>query len=471
MDKDKTISTNDWNTCLEVLSKVTNNPNIAIDLEKVERLATALYKKARKRNRKDLALNVSEDEQNRRKERSKQDRQENRFEDQQTTAKTSIARIHKGENPTSLQTIESANKTTQVKGRSKPCYCCGVSYRDVHFFYHRLCPDCAEFNYKKREQRVDLTGYYSIVTGGRIKIGFQIALKLLRDNATVMVTSRFAQDALERFSKEPDFKKWQDRLYIQPLDFRDLHSLLGFINYLETHWPSLDILINNAAQTIWHPPEFYSLAAKQENELKSLPSTLQEKIISTDSLASTQQHLDLVESLMLDLDRHGQPVDKREKNSWTLRLHEVEVRELLEVLLINTVAPCLLTAKLKPLFLNSRHKKRFIINVCGLDGQFNRINKTFHHPHVNMSKAALNMMTRTSASDYAQDNIYINSVDTGWITHEGAYSKREQMRLQGFIPPLDEIDGAARIYDPIFNGINNKAMFGKLFRNYLSVDW
>ncbi|MBK7992533.1 MAG: SDR family oxidoreductase [Blastocatellia bacterium] len=337
-----------------------------------------------------------------------------------------------------------------------------------YIFLPKLCFDCAEFNYKKRNQKIDLTGYYSLVTGGRIKIGFQTALKLLRDNATVMVTTRFAQDALERFSKEPDFKIWQDRLFIQPLDFRDLHSLLSFINYLEIHWPALDILVNNAAQTVSHEAEFYKL--ETEKELKILSSS-QKQFSSIQSLAESKQTLNLVQNLILDLDRHGQPIDKREKNSWTLKLHEVEVRELLEVLLINTAAPCILTAKLKPLFLKSKNKNRFVVNVCGLDAQFNRINKTSQHPHVNMSKAALNMMTRTSASDYAEDNIFMNSVDTGWITHEGSYSKREQMRLKGFVPPLDEVDGAARIYDPIVSAIKHQVTFGKLFRNYLPVDW
>ncbi|MFY9226458.1 MAG: SDR family oxidoreductase [Blastocatellia bacterium] len=455
----------DWDTCLEVLTRVIDDPSSALDLEKIERLATNLYKKARKRNRKEAASNLTEEEQALRQERSKQDRQENRLADQQIIASTSIARVHKGEK---IEEQHKEPKTTSVKGGSKSCYCCGVAYREIHFFYHKLCFDCAELNYKKRSQRVDLTGYYSLVTGGRIKIGFQTALKLLRDNATVMVTTRFAQDALERFSKEADFKIWQDRLFIQPLDFRNLPALLSFVNYLELNWPALDILINNAAQTVSHEAEFYKL--ETEKELKVLASS-QKQISSIESLATSEQSLSLMQNLILDLDRHGQPIDKREKNSWTLRLHEVQLRELLEVLLINTAAPCILTAKLKPLFLKSKNKNRFIVNVCGLDGQFNRLNKTSQHPHVNMSKAALNMMTRTSAIDYAADNIFINSVDTGWITHEGAYSKREQMRSKGFVPPLDEVDGAARIYDPIVNGINLQAIFGKLFRNYSSADW
>lgn len=470
MSKDKTISKADWETCLTVLSNVVSEPDLALEPEKLERLVAEVYKKARKQRRKDNALNLSEDERNFRQERSLQDKQENRLVDQKIIANTAIANIHAGKSINPIDLVEVTSRTIEIRGKSKNCYCCGVDFRKVHFFYHKLCPDCAEVNYQKRTQRIDLTGRYALVTGGRIKIGFETALKLLRDNAVVMITTRFAQDALQRFSKEKDFSDWQNRLYIQSLDFRDFPALLSFISYLETNWPALDILINNAAQTVWHPQEFYALAIEQERKLKTLATSLQERILASGT-TNNLHNLDLLQTTNIELDRHGQPIDKREKNSWNLRLEELEARELLEVLLVNTAAPCLLTAKLKRLFLKSKHKNRFIINVCGLDGQFNRTSKTIYHPHVNMSKAALNMMTRTSAADYAEDNIYINSVDTGWITHEGAYSKREQMRAKGFSPPLDEVDAAARIYDPVINGIKDKLEFGKLFRNYLPIDW
>lgn len=170
-------------------------------------------------------------------------------------------------------------------------------------------------------------------------------------------------------------------------------------------------------------------------------------------------------------DEHGESCDLREENSWTLRLHEVDTQELLEVLLINTAAPILLTARLKPLMLRSRFEDRYVINVTGLDGQFSRASKSPCHPHLNASKAALNMITCTSAQDYARDCIYMNGVDTGWITLEGGYSKRARMLARGFRPPLDEVDGAARICDPVLRGLEGYREFGLLWRNYAPAAW
>ena len=171
-----------------------------------------------------------------------------------------------------------------------------------------------------------------------------------------------------------------------------------------------------------------------------------------------------VELIPARLDRPEEPTDHRESNSWTARLADVGPVELLEVLLINATAPFLLIGRLKPLFLRSPFPDRYVMNVAGLDGQFGRAFKTDRHPHVNMSKAALNMITRTSAADYARDGIYMNSVDAGWITHEGAYSARVRMRAQGFVPPLDEVDGAARIYDPIVRGLEGERDFGQILQ-------
>ncbi len=459
------ISSNAWDTCLHTLQTVIDNPESAPELETIERLAAQLSKQARKRQRKAAAAELTPTQRLERQTRSHHDLRQNRQDDLNIAAQTGMALVHKGK---SLDVQPDSGSTAlEVRGKSKSCYCCGTAYRKVHFFYHSLCPQCAEFNYAKRFQRVDLSGRYALVTGGRIKIGFQTALKLLRDGATVMVMTRFSQDAAQRFAAEADFQQWHKRLTIQRLDFLDLPGVLDFIQHFVKEWPALDILINNAAQTVWHPPEFYTPALQLENTpLEALPKPVRE-IISVKDISS--KPLERFQSMQLD--RHGQLVDKREKNSWTIRLHELEERELLEVLLINSAAPCLLIAKLKPLFLRSPYQKRFIINVCGQDGQFNRLAKTTRHPHVNMSKAALNMLTHTSAADYVQEGIYMNSVDTGWITHEGGYSKRKQMQTAGFIPPLDEVDGAARIYDPIVQGITGTPVFGKLLRNYQVTGW
>jgi NAD(P)-dependent dehydrogenase (short-subunit alcohol dehydrogenase family) len=461
------ISSSAWDTCLCTLQTVIENPEQAPELETIERLAAQLYKQARKRQRKAAAAELTPIQRKERQMRSHHDRKQNRLDALNITTQTGMALVHKGEPLDVVPNSYSAG--IEVRGKSKSCYCCGAAYRKVHFFYHLLCPQCAEFNYAKRFQRVDLTGRYALVTGGRIKIGFQTALNLLRDGANVMVITRFSQDAAQRFAAQADFEQWHKRLSIQKLDFLDLPGVLDFIQNFENNWPALDILINNAAQTVWRPPEFYTPALQMENTpLEALPKPVRE-IISTSMKDISPKPLEQFQSIPLD--RHGQPVDKREKNSWTIRLHELEGRELLEVLLINSAAPCLLTAKLKPLLLRSPYDKRFIINVCGQDGQFNRSAKTTHHPHVNMSKAALNMLTHTVAADYVQDGVYMNSVDTGWITHEGGYSKREQMHAAGFVPPLDEVDGAARIYDPIVQGITGTPVFGKLLRNYQVTEW
>src|SRR5690606_5205348 len=152
------------------------------------------------------------------------------------------------------------------------------------------------------------------------------------------------------------------------------------------------------------------------------------------------------------LDGDLQQVDLRAVNSWRLGLADVSSTELLEVQLVNAVAPFVLNAKLKPLMLKTPNRDKHIVNVSAMEGQFYRTFKSDRHPHTNMAKAALNMMTRTSAADYAKDGIHMNSVDTGWITDEDPAALAERKRLeQGFHPPLDNIDAAARIVDPIID--------------------
>ncbi len=147
-------------------------------------------------------------------------------------------------------------------------------------------------------------------------------------------------------------------------------------------------------------------------------------------------------------DEDSQQVDLRTINSWRLRLHEVETPELLEVQLVNAIAPYILNARLKPLMMKSGARDLHIVNVSAMEGQFYRTTKTDKHPHTNMAKAALNMMTRTSAPDYVRDGIHMNAVDTGWVTDEDPAVHAARKAEEGFAPPLDIIDGAARIVDP-----------------------
>ena len=166
-------------------------------------------------------------------------------------------------------------------------------------------------------------------------------------------------------------------------------------------------------------------------------------------------------------------VDSRDTNSWLLPLEDVSAREMLEVHMVNAVAPALLNSVLKPLLLRSAFERRFIVNVSAMEGQFAR-HKTIYHPHTNMAKAALNMMTHTAAEGYAQEGIYMNAVDTGWVTDENPTAKRLRKQEElGFFAPLDIIDGMARIYHPIAVGVENKEtpFYGKFLKDYAPCKW
>jgi NAD(P)-dependent dehydrogenase (short-subunit alcohol dehydrogenase family) len=391
-----------------------------------------------------------------------------------------------------------------------PCYVCKQPFAKVHRYYDSLCEPCGDFNYSKREQSADLAGHYALVTGARVKIGFHAALKLLRAGAHVIVTTRFPVDAAARYAKEPDFPELRARLQIFGLDLRHTPSVDLFTRFLGERLPRLDYILNNACQTVRRPAGFFqhlldaeaaplaelpaesravlaehaelcrALGAQPERNARALavaPMGQGEGLVHSAAL-SQRRYLDddyRADEALFPANRYDedlQQVDLREINSWRLRLHEVETPELLEVHLVNAIAPYILNARLKPLLVATGGRHKHIVNVSAMEGQFYRTTKTDKHPHTNMAKAALNMMTRTSAPDFVKDGIHMNAVDTGWVTDEDPAVHAARKAELGFSPPLDIIDGAARIVDPIFVGrLTGEHVWGQFLKDYKPAPW
>jgi NAD(P)-dependent dehydrogenase (short-subunit alcohol dehydrogenase family) len=376
--------------------------------------------------------------------------------------------------------------------RARACYVCKQRYREVDAFYHQLCPSCAALNRERRDARTDLTGRRALLTGGRAKIGMYIALRLLRDGAHTTITTRFPHDAVRRLTAMDDSAQWIHRLRVVGMDLRDPGQVIGLADEVAARGP-LDILINNAAQTVRRSPEAYAhLATAEQAPLPRGPLpdvvTLRRAAhpatpalpgghwsptphaLTALALTAGSASRDRVASGTA-IDAGGLAPDLHPHNSWSQVVSEVDPVELLEVQLCNQTAPFILISRLRSALAASEARRTYVVNVSAMEGQFSRGYKGPGHPHTNMAKAALNMLTRTSATELLRDGILMTSVDTGWITDERPHPTKMRLASEGFHAPLDLVDGAARVYDPIVRGEAGEDVHGVFLKDYQPAPW
>jgi NAD(P)-dependent dehydrogenase (short-subunit alcohol dehydrogenase family) len=360
---------------------------------------------------------------------------------------------------------------------------CKQRYTVVDAFYHQLCPSCAATNHARRDVRTDLTGRRALLTGGRAKIGMYIALRLLRDGADLTITTRFPHDAVRRFTAMPDSADWLHRLRVVGIDLRDPAQVVALADSVAARGP-LDILINNAAQTVRRTPGSYaSIAAAERSELPGgqLPELeyfgtagdSPAAVLTTGALdLSPQQVTEMaLTARSVTIDAGGLVPDTTATNSWSDFVHEVGALEMLEVQLCNVTAPFILVSRLRAAMTGSPFPRRYVVNVSAMEGIFKRGYKGAGHPHTNMAKASMNMLTRTSAAELFTDGILMTSVDTGWITDERPHPTKLRLADEGFHAPLDLVDGAARVYDPIVRGEQGEDLHGIFLKDYAPTDW
>jgi len=481
------ISPDQMAVCLDVLARAGDMPSDHPDSALLQRATAKLFKSVKEQRRKERQA-------------------AQKAHDEAVFAATATAAPDRIDDETNGRALTSGagGALAGVLRKARPCYICKQKYREVDAFYHQLCPTCAAFNKERRAARTDLSGRRALLTGGRAKIGMYIALRLLRDGAHTTVTTRFPNDAVRRFAAMPDSGEWLHRLRVVGIDLRDPAQVVRLADSVVEQGP-LDILINNAAQTVRRSPGSYGPLIEAEAEPltggglpeplvlggvrpralegdgdadgteagggRVAPHALTPQMLTSLALTTGSASLDRVRAGTA-IDAGGLVPDLAAENSWTRRIGGIDPVEMLEVQLCNVSAPFMLVDRLRPALAATSARRSYIVNVSAMEGVFGRGYKGPGHPHTNMAKAALNMLTRTSSEEMLEsDGILMTSVDTGWITDERPHPDKERMAEAGFHAPLDLEDGAARVYDPIVRGELGEDLHGCFLKDYAPSNW
>jgi NAD(P)-dependent dehydrogenase (short-subunit alcohol dehydrogenase family) len=482
------VAPSDFETFLRVMDQVAVLPETHPQHTAARRASAAMYKAAKKHRRDEKRRTIAEA-------------------DAVVVAATATGSPGRIDDETNGLLLTSATSTATAGTllRARPCYVCKQGYTVVDAFYHQLCPGCAALHHAKRGARTDLTGRLALLTGGRAKIGMYIALRLLRDGADLTITTRFPRDAVRRFAAMDDARDWLHRLHVVGIDLRDPAQVVALADHVASQGP-LDVLINNAAQTVRRSPGAYSRLAEAESAplpdefarlittfghtsdahpraLAGSVSELTSPALAIERAARAAADELVTASLTAEaaslerlvagtsIDAGGLIPDIAEENSWVATVEQVDPMELLEVQLCNQTAPFILISRLRPALATSPARRTYIVNVSAMEGVFSRDYKGPGHPHTNMSKAALNMLTLTSAAEMLTDGILMTAVDTGWITDERPHHTKVRLAEEGFHAPLDLVDGAARVYDPIVRGEAGEDLYGCFLKDYARSRW
>lgn len=350
------------------------------------------------------------------------------------------------------------------------CYICRKFYLNNDTFdrYYTMCLQCGIFNYKQRFYTANLSNIVAFVSGIRQKIGYCIALKLLRAGATVIGTSRFYNITNYNYKKNNDYNEWKDRLIICSCDFTDISQVNDLISFLKKK--NLNIIINNACQTIRPSNNYIKKLLLLENHLSlnfleyDNAHRLQTSNHCSDNSIIIHSQIDsnfLIDNKIVLNNFHDIVDDNiKQSSSWNKKIDQIDPREIFEAIIINQTVPTLFVNQLK----STMKGPKFIINVTALEGQFNT-KKNANHLHTNMCKSAMDMMIRTLFEEQDPE-LHVYCINPGFVS--GVNPQHEHF-------PLSPEDAASRILNPIFRYFNGdpikKTLDNIKLKNYFPEPW